>query len=212
MKNTTPPRREYGSDALLETNIKQDPFQQFADWFDQAMSENLLDANTMVLSTIDVQGYPDSRVVLLKDFSPEGFVFFTHYNSPKGAQMEQFNVAALNFYWREPARQVRIRGHVHRIPRAESEKYFASRPRESQLGALASTQSIVLRDRAQLEEHVLGLAKQYENKAIPCPETWGGYCVQPFDFEFFQGRDNRLNDRIRYLKTGERWKIERLSP
>jgi pyridoxamine 5'-phosphate oxidase len=149
---------------------------------------------------------------LLKEFDRNGFVFFTHYNSPKAIQAEKTGVVALNFHWPLFSRQIRIKGKISRISTEESEKYFLSRPKESQINTLASKQSTVIPNRESFEKHIQELTAEYKNKEIHCPAHWGGYRVIPFEFEFFQGRDFRLNDRFRYSKTGEQWKIERLSP
>jgi pyridoxamine 5'-phosphate oxidase len=212
MKNIQFIRREYGENALYEKDMPADPFIQFEQWFNDAFEEKILDFTAMVLATSDEKGLPDARVVLLKGFDHNGFVFFTDYNSKKSIQAEKTGIVALNFYWRELARQVRIKGNIQRIPRQDSENYFASRPRESQISTLASKQSTVVPSRASLETRVKELSNEYQTKEIPCPNHWGGYCVQPFEFEFFQGRDNRLSDRIRYVKSNDHWKMERLSP
>lgn len=212
MKKIATMGRQYGERALLEEKIASDPFNQFETWLEEAVDKNILDVTAMVVSTVDAHHYPDSRVLLLKEFSHAGFVFFTHYDSPKGKQFEHVAIAALNFHWRELARQVRIRGRVETISREDSLHYFQSRPRDSQLSALASHQSNVIANRDQLEKKIASLTVTYANQPIPCPETWGGYRVIPFEFEFFQGRDNRLNDRIRYQLVENTWVVERLSP
>jgi pyridoxamine 5'-phosphate oxidase len=212
MKKVDTLRREYGQQELREQAVSKDPFTQFAVWFEDAIREKSLDANAMVLSTVDDKGLPDSRVVLLKGFEDHhGFIFFTDYTSPKSHQAEKSGVVALNFYWREFARQVRIRGHIKRVSRQESELYFASRPRDSQISTAASHQSEVIQRDAFLKR-VDEMKAEYQSQDVPCPENWGGYSVVPFEFEFFQGRDNRLNDRLRYQKINDHWKIERLSP
>jgi len=212
MKKIESIRREYGKTELLEKNMSPDPISQFDIWLKEVLEEKLLDPTAMVLATVDERGFPDTRVVLLKGFDHNGFVFFTDYQSPKAIQAEKNGTVALNFHWREFARQVRIRGQIKRISRHESEMYFSSRPRESQISAVTSNQSAIIASRSELEKHVTEVAKQYHEKNIPCPDNWGGYSVIPFEFEFFQGRDDRLNDRIRYLKLNNHWKMERLSP
>jgi pyridoxamine 5'-phosphate oxidase len=185
---------------------------QFEKWLDEALNVGMLDASAMVLATADEKGWPETRVVLLKSFDQTGFVFFTHYDSPKAKQAEKVGVVALNFYWRELSKQIRIRGQIERVSREESESYFSSRPRGSQISTLASHQSEVITNRDVLEKSIQQLTEQHQGKDIPCPTYWGGYRVIPFEFEFFQGRDNRLNDRIRYRLIGGKWKIDRLSP
>jgi pyridoxamine 5'-phosphate oxidase len=212
MTNLQSYRREYGKLNLLEKDIPSDPYELFDHWLDEAIEREISDATAMVLATVDLQGYPDTRVVLLKEFDSQGFIFFTHYNSPKGIQMHANTTVALNFYWRQLARQVRIRGKISQVTREESETYFATRPRASQICTLASTQSAVVASREAIEKHVRELTAELEGKEVPCPQHWGGYRVNPGEFEFFQGRDDRLNDRIRFQQAGEQWKIERLSP
>ncbi|EKD53665.1 MAG: hypothetical protein ACD_60C00162G0020 [uncultured bacterium] len=212
MKPFQPARREYGGRALEEKNMFSDPFQQFDQWMKDIFAMKTPDPTAMVLATVDEKGYPDTRVVLLKEFNQLGFVFYTCYKSPKALQAEAIGVVALNFYWPELARQVRIRGNIERISREESEKYFSSRPRDSQIATTASLQSTILANREELEARVNKARAEWGEKPVPCPAEWGGYRVVPFEFEFFQGRDNRLNDRIRYLKSGQAWEMERLSP
>ncbi|EKD54210.1 MAG: hypothetical protein ACD_60C00114G0003 [uncultured bacterium] len=211
MKDLQSIRREYGDHELQEKTMSSDPFQQFETWLKEALEIKSLDPTAMVLSTVDHDGMPDSRVVLLKEFNHDGFIFYTHYKSPKALQAEN-KIVALNFHWLELARQIRMRGSIIRISREKSETYFLSRPRESQIAACASKQSAVIASRAELESRMQKIAKQYEGKQVPCPTDWGGYRVIPFEFEFFQGRDNRMNDRIRYLKQNDHWKMDRLSP
>ena len=212
MKNMKEMRREYGKNDLLESQVNADPFEQFNIFLNRALTENLIDANYMVISTVSTAGFPDSRVVLLKEYNNAGFVFFTDYTSQKALDIESNNKVALNFYWAALATQVRIKGIADKTSVTESQQYFASRPRESQLVTVASEQSHVLANREVLESKVKELSLQFADKEIPCPITWGGYRVIPFEFEFFQGRDNRMNDRIRYLLLDGQWKIERLSP
>lgn len=212
MKDIKSIRREYGKKYLNENNISPDPFVQFEHWLEEALENNILDATAMVVSTTDENSWPDARVVLLKEFNSKGFVFFTHYDSPKALQAEKTGVVALNFHWPLFSRQVRIRGRIARISREESEKYFLSRPKESQISTLASKQSSVIPSRESFEKHIEEIRAEYQHKEIHCPPNWGGYRVTPFEFEFFQGQDFRLNDRIRYSLVGDKWKIERLSP
>lgn len=205
-------RREYGNCELLEATVSPDPFVQFEHWFQDALNANMVDPNAMTVATVDANGLPDVRVLLLKEFDKNGFVFFTHYRSPKAIQAEKSGHIALNFYWNTFARQVKIKGTIARVSRQESEDYFASRPRNSQICTAASDQSNVITNREALENKVKAAFDYFEGKPVPCPTDWGGYRVTPYEFEFFQGRDNRLNDRLRYTKTNNAWQIERLSP
>jgi pyridoxamine 5'-phosphate oxidase len=212
MKKIQSMRREYGNTELLERDVPPDPFTLFDLWLNQAIDNDIFDASAMVLATVDEKGLPDARVVLLKEYDERGFVFFTHYDSPKAMQAEKSGVVALNFYWRDLTKQIRIKGKIQRVAREESESYFASRPRGSQISTHASKQSSILQNRAELEKKMEQLTANLAGKDVPCPTYWGGYRVVPYEFEFFQGRDNRLNDRIRYCLTGNQWQIERLSP
>ena len=205
-------RREYGKRELREEHISPDPFIQFEVWLTEALETDILDPTAMVLATVDENGTPDTRVVLLKQFDRNGFVFFTHYESPKAIQAEKIGKVALNFYWSNLARQIRIKGKIERTSREESEIYFSSRSKESQICAVASQQSACIASRLALEKQIEAISHQYDESKVPCPANWGGYRVLPTEFEFFQGRDNRLHDRIRYLKINQHWKIERLSP
>lgn len=212
MKDIPIQRREYGNQALDKASVSPNPFIQFERWLKDAAAIIDMDPNAMVLATVDDQGAPDTRVVLLKEFNTDGFVFFTNYNSPKSIQAEKSGHAALNFYWAPLARQVRIKGTIVKTSAVESDAYFASRPRDSQLSAHASEQSAVISSRAELENKLNEIAKKYEHHPVPRPAHWGGFRVIPSEFEFFQGRDNRLNDRIRYQKINNEWKIDLLSP
>jgi len=208
-------RREYGQLSLLENTVYTDPFEQFALWFNSALKAALKDANAMVLSTVDAEGYPDSRVVLLKEWDAQGFVFFTHYQSHKGQQLAQNPRAALNFYWAEFSRQVRIRGEVEKITAKESAAYFNSRSLVSQASAAALQQSSSISNRQVLLDAVAAVEKKYAKKPIPCPTDWGGYRLVPEEFEFFQGRNERLHDRLHFFKVKGAtvdWEYERLAP
>jgi len=212
MKDIQLIRRDYGETALLEGDCPTDPSILFERWLNEALKENILDCTAMVLSTIDKKGHPDARVVLLKKFDSNGFVFFTQYTSPKAVQAESTGVVSLNFYWHQLARQVRVRGTIHRVSREESVAYFATRPRLSRIAALATRESTVIASRDALESRVQEIADECKDKDIPCPDNWGGFRVVPTSIEFFQGRDNRLSDRIRYRKVKLTWKMERLAP
>jgi pyridoxamine 5'-phosphate oxidase len=173
----------------------------------------LVDLNAMTLATADRQGRPSARTVLLKGLDERGFIFFTNYNSRKGNELEENPEAALVFYWPEQERQVCVAGRVSKVPVAESEAYFRTRPRGSQIGAWASDQSAAVRDRAELEHKWDEIEKRYPDKDVPCPAHWGGYVLHPTRLEFWQGRPNRLHDRFRYTRQpNDSWMIERLCP
>jgi len=197
-----------------ESLVVKDPYAQFAQWYDEAgkLSRQPL-ANAMTLATADRAGIPTARIVLLKQFDQAGFVFFTNYRSRKGAELDENPRAGLLFYWGDLERQIRIDGTIEKVTRAENEEYFATRARRSQIGAHASAQSMPLQSRTDLEQKVKQLEAQFHGKDVPCPPQWGGYRVKPLWFEFWQGRESRLHDRIIYKRVkGEIWKIERLAP
>ena len=198
---------------LNEEEVDPNPFRQFEKWFRQAEAAVPILPNAMTLATATKEGVPSTRVVLLKDFDEHGFVFYTNYYSQKGTELDENPIAALSFYWPQPARQVRITGTATRTARSESEAYFHTRPLDSQLGAWASNQSEVISSRDVLERRMEDLLKEYEGKLIPLPPYWGGYRVAPFLFEFWQNRPSRLHDRLRYkLGSAGEWVIERLAP
>jgi pyridoxamine 5'-phosphate oxidase len=206
-------RQHYGTHALEEEKANKNPVKQFQFWFDEAMAADFVEPNAMNIATVSKDGDISSRIVLLKGFDEKGFVFFTNYNSNKARDLASANKVALNIWWDKLHRQVRINGSVEKVTREETIEYFHSRPRGSQIGATASQQSQVIENHAVLEEEYKKIESLYENQKIPCPDHWGGYRVIPVQFEFWQGRPNRLHDRLRYVKTdlGE-WKIDRLSP
>jgi pyridoxamine 5'-phosphate oxidase len=206
-------RKDYASQVLLEDNIDANPIMQFDIWMNDAISVEIDHLNAMTLSTVSKDGFPSSRVVLLKSFDKDGFKFYTNYQSRKGVELIENPNAALNFFWKELERQIIIIGTVERTDEKDSDEYFAVRPRESQIGAWASQQSSIIESRNTLDDKVLKLQKQFEGKAIPRPPYWGGFILKPFYIEFWQGRPNRLHDRLAYTKkNSETWKIERLSP
>ena len=205
-------RRDYMFAGFSEADADPDPFRQFQLWFEQASGAGILEPNAMALATATPEGVPSARMVLLKGFDERGFAFYTNYESRKGAELTANPHAALVFFWVDLARQVRIEGSVERVSAQESDTYFHSRPQGSQLSAATSHQSAILPDRAALEREVERLAERYAGQDIPRPEFWGGFRVVPTTIEFWQGRPNRLHDRLRYRRDAERWIIERLSP
>ncbi len=206
-------RKDYQKMALVESLTKNNPFSQFFVWFNEAIESPILEANAMIVATVNKNLQPSSRVVLLKGFGEEGFVFFTNYNSKKGKELIDNPKVSLLFFWDILERQVRIEGNVEKLSFEDSEKYFHSRPKGSQIGAWASAQSEIIKDRNVLEDKKQALEKQYENaEKLPCPEHWGGFLVKPNYFEFWQGRSNRLHDRIFYELNNNDWKKGRLAP
>lgn len=207
-------RREYSDKPLLEEDLLDDPIRQFEIWLNDSIAALVYEPNAMVLSTASADGSPSSRAVLLKGFDERGFTFFTNYESRKGAEIAENPRAALLFYWPELHRQVRAEGVIAKVPRAASAEYFATRPRGAQLGAWASAQSRTLGDRSALEEEVARLETVFAGKEIKCPPFWGGYRVSPVRIEFWQGRRNRLHDRLVYSRRTprSRWVVSRLSP
>jgi pyridoxamine 5'-phosphate oxidase len=205
-------RREYARARLDETHVSADPVAEFDRWFSQAQEAKVLEPNAMALATSTPDGSPSVRMVLLKDFDQQGFVFFTDYRSRKGLELENNPRAALAFYWSELERQVRITGTVERTSARESEEYFRTRPRGSRLGAWVSHQSRVIPSRAPLESGLREVKARFSTEDVPLPPHWGGYRLRPEEVEFWQGREDRLHDRIRYVREGEGWRVERLSP
>lgn len=206
-------RREYTDAGLDEQDLDANPFKQFEKWFQEAIRAKLDLPDTMTLATATRHGIPSARIVLLRGHDERGFVFYTDYESQKAKELAENPNAALVFYWRELDRQVRITGQVSRVSRENSNNYFQSRPVGSRLAALASRQSEVIPDRKVLEERFKQLAEQYQDKEIPLPSNWGGYCLSPNMIEFWSGRPNRLHDRLRYTRQpNSDWRIERISP
>jgi pyridoxamine 5'-phosphate oxidase len=205
-------RTDYKRHELLENSVSIDPAEQFGAWFDEAINSKVIEPNAMHLSTIGSNNRPTSRIVLLKGFDNNGFTFFTNYNSKKGNQLLHNNFASITFFWPELERQVRIEGSIQKIGEDESAKYFMERPRNSQIGAWASPQSKILLDRKELEDNFKKYEKEFEGKEILKPKNWGGYCLKPDYFEFWQGRASRLHDRIVYNLIGTTWQICRIAP
>jgi pyridoxamine 5'-phosphate oxidase len=206
-------RKEYKLQTLLEIEILPDPFQQFNKWWNEALRSRIEEPNAMTLATSSSDGIPSARIILLKGVDKKGFVFFTNYESYKGIQLLENPRACLVFFWKELERQVRITGIVEKTSAQSSDEYFNSRPEGSRIGAIASPQSRVIADRKWLEENEENIRSQFEGKEIKRPMHWGGYRVKPVAIEFWQGRPNRLHDRIQYsLQEDASWKIERLAP
>ena len=205
-------RREYKLNKLFEKNVRDNPFEQFSIWFSNAMKAGVIEPNAMVLTTSDKKNKPSSRFVLMKNFDETGFTFFTNYRSKKGKVLAENPFAALLFYWAELERQVRIEGRVKKLKKAESELYFNTRPFESRISALISVQSKKISGRNILEKKFKQLKVKYADGKVPLPDYWGGYKLIPKYFEFWQGRENRLHDRIVYQRLRRNWKIFRLAP
>jgi pyridoxamine 5'-phosphate oxidase len=213
MSSLTDLRREYASRALDEADAHADPMQQFARWFDDALQSQLLDVNAMTLATASAAGEPSARTVLLKGADENGFVFYTNYDSAKGRDLAENPRAALLIFWGELERQVRITGPVARTTTAESEKYFHSRPIESQISAAISNQSRPVARRSELEQRYAELEAKCRSEAVPLPSNWGGYRVRPDRIEFWQGRKSRLHDRLLYTRQPDgSWSRTRLEP
>ncbi len=212
-RNLADIRKDYQMQSLLETDVAGNPFIQFTDWWDDAIKSELEEVNAMTLATASQQGMPSARIVLLKSASEDGFVFFTNYNSKKATDLEENPNACLVFFWKELERQITISGSVKKISTEESDAYFNSRPEGSRIGAWASPQSSVITSREIIEANIAKYEQQFANGNITRPPHWGGYIVIPTIIEFWQGRPNRLHDRIQYskLKDGN-WKIVRLAP
>ncbi|SKB53318.1 Pyridoxamine 5'-phosphate oxidase [Sphingobacterium nematocida] len=212
-KNIAAIREDYVKDSLSERQVSAEPLQQFTQWFEQAMLAKVIEPNAMTLSTISEEGFPSSRIVLLKDIKVDGLSFFTNYESQKGLDMARCAKVGLLFFWPELQRQVRIEGLVERICEEDSDEYFASRPKGSRIGAWASPQSQIIPDRDFLEQRVNFYEQQFaKSEKVDRPLFWGGYLVKPVRMEFWQGRSSRLHDRIVYFLEGDNWVINRLAP
>ena len=214
MENLHDKRKVYDKSQLLENQLKENPIELFRDWFLEAEENSgVSEANAMAISTVEEDGCPRTRMVLLKAYTWEGFIFYTNYNSKKGKAIEKNNKACLHFFWPSLERQIIIKAELEKVAENLSDGYFHSRPKGSQLGAVVSPQSSVIPGREYLENKLSELEKEYEGKEIPRPENWGGYIAKPYEIEFWQGRPNRLHDRIIYeLQEDFDWKISRLAP
>ncbi len=212
-KNLSNYRKSYEKSELLMQTVPDNPLQLFQTWFYEVDTSNTIDeANAMTISTIGLDGFPKNRIVLLKKYTHEGFIFYTNYNSEKGKAIANNNKVCISFFWQVAERQIIIKGTIEKIAENISDGYFESRPKGSQLGALISNQSEVI-TREELEKNLKIAEKKYKTKPIKRPKNWGGYIVKPIEMEFWQGRANRLHDRIRYqLQNDFNWKIKRLSP
>jgi pyridoxamine 5'-phosphate oxidase len=205
-------REEYSSKELLKSSLALNPISQFKDWFEEALSANIAEVNAMTLATCGTNGQPSARVVLLKSVSQDGFVFYTNYISTKGKQMAENPKVATTFFWNELERQVRIEGVVEKVSEEESEEYFRSRPRLSQLGAVVSDQSSEIENREELIKRMDLVTQKFEGKNVIKPKHWGGYIIKPTLIEFWQGRPGRLHDRLQYELIEGEWNITRLCP
>ena len=205
-------RNDYQLKRLAKNQFKPDPMQQFEKWMKEVLASEIREPNAMILSTVGTTGAPSARVVLLREVNSEGFIFYSNYLSRKGNQMEQNNNVSLTFFWKEIERQVRVEGKAIRIDNQKSDAYFASRPVDSQIGAMVSPQSKPIPSREYLTRLFATFKKKNADKIIPRPEHWGGYLVKPDMIEFWQGRPNRLHDRIAYYRKEDDWEIQRLAP
>ncbi len=206
-------RKDYQLQSLLETDVASNPFDQFNRWWDDAIKSELDEVNAMTLATASATGMPSARIVLLKSVSADGFVFFTNYNSHKGKELLENPFGCLVFFWKELERQIRITGTIEKVSAAESDEYFYSRPVGSRIGAWASPQSSVIPSRDTIETNIEKYEQEFAGTEIARPPHWGGYIVKPTLIEFWQGRPNRLHDRIQYTKQQEgSWKFDRLAP
>jgi pyridoxamine 5'-phosphate oxidase len=205
-------RDEYKFAQLDEKDAAKDPLKQFEIWFEEALTAELPHPTAMTLSSVGANGFPESRVVLLKYFSEDGFIFFTNYSSDKGKSLEKNAAVGLHFFWPELERQIRITGYAEKTSIKISETYFDKRPQQSQIAAWASEQSKVIPSRKYLQERYKKYQGKFANQKIPRPDFWGGYTVKPLKMEFWQGRENRLHDRILYEKQNGNWMFKRLAP
>ena len=217
-------RKDYKLASLEEADVAANPFDQFTSWWNEAVASQIDEVNAMTLATANAAGVPAARIVLLKGYNPNGFIFFTNYESDKGKNLAQNPHAALVFFWKELERQIRIEGTVEKVSVEESDRYFNSRPASSRIGAWASPQSAVIENRMVIEQNVERYSSIFANDSIERPDHWGGYIVKPTSIEFWQGRSSRLHDRIKYTlensaynaatdtRTELNWKIERLAP
>ena len=205
-------RREYLRGGLHRKDLQEDPIEQFSIWMQQALDLGIIDPTAMTMSTVASDGQPSQRIVLLKNFDDRGFVFYTNYESRKAKELTENSKVSLLFPWNQIDRQIKICGEAQKLSSRDSRDYFVSRPRGSQIAAIASKQSSVIGSRAALMDEFDALSQKYKDEELPFPDSWGGYRVQASEIEFWQGGANRLHDRFRYLRDGQSWRIDRLSP
>ena len=205
-------RKEYSLKELRKKNVNKNPFDQFSNWFQDAVKSKIEEPNAMILATADKSGTPSLRVVLLKSVDIDGLIFYTNYNSQKGRELSENPNASILFFWLPLERQIRISGKVIKLDEKESFEYFKSRPYESQIGAWASKQSEAIEDRSELEMKFEKYKSLFKEGNVPLPPNWGGFKLVPQTFEFWQGRESRLHDRIRYSKSENGWDLDRISP
>ena len=212
MDNLHKMRQEYAAGSLNETNMPQNPMEEFNVWLDFAINSGLTEPNAMTVATSTLDGKPSARVLLLKEVNDKGFVFFTNYLSRKGRELVVNPEVALVFDWHDIERQVRVEGRAEKLPEEESEAYFNERPEDAKIGAWASPQSKIVKDREELEKHLEEIEEQFEGMPVHRPSHWGGYLIRPSVIEFWQGRPSRMHDRLVYYKTEEGWTLHRLAP
>ena len=205
-------RRDFSNKPFNKEMAYDDPIKQYERWFEEAVESEILDPYAACLSTVDFEGKPSSRILYIRDFSNNGFIFYTNFNSKKGNDLNKNKYGSLNVFWPDLERQIRIQGEIEKVNNSISDKYFNARPRSSQIGAWASNQSENLHNRAELEAKIEFFKEKFKNIEVPRPPHWGGYCLVPFLMEFWQGRPSRLHDRIVYNKESNKWIKSRLSP
>ncbi len=212
MNNIADLRKDYKLQSLSENDVTANPFTQFTKWWQEAISSNIDEVNAMTLATVNKEGKPSARIVLLKGMDNQGFHFYTNYESHKSKDIASNQHVALVFFWKELERQIRIEGIVSKLPEQESNAYFKSRPEESKIGAWSSPQSAIIQNREILEQNVVNNKQKFERTEITRPDFWGGFIVRPTMIEFWQGRASRLHDRLQYTLVGETWMLNRLAP
>lgn len=205
-------RREYSDEGIEIESLHQDPLQQLQLWLKDAVTHQIPDASAMVIATVDATGFPDTRVVLLREIHSQGLIFYTNYESTKARQISSCQQVAVNFHWPQLERQIRIRGDISKVSQQQSQDYFASRPLESQAATIISPQSQIIETRQSLEDALAHCMSHSNHDMLKCPNNWGGYIIKPIEYEFYKGRKSRLNDRIQYCLTENKWVSHRLAP